>query len=111
VNRLAAMEVFVRVIAVGSFSTVVRQLGVRQPAVSKTVAQLEDRLGVRLLLRSTRAPFLAAWGKNALFFRRLARSIQARHTLPMSSSLTPATSHSRCTPAEKQQQSGDFLLR
>jgi DNA-binding transcriptional LysR family regulator len=52
-NRLAAMESFVRVVETGSFSRAARLLRVGQPAVSKTVAQLEERLGVQLLLRST----------------------------------------------------------
>ena len=51
-DRLVAMETFVRVIEAGSFSAAAKQLRVGQPTVSKTVAQLEDRLGVRLLLRS-----------------------------------------------------------
>ncbi|WP_028227386.1 LysR family transcriptional regulator [Paraburkholderia ferrariae] len=53
-DRLAAMETFVSVIETGSFSAAARRLGVGQPAVSKSVALLEDHLGVRLLLRSTR---------------------------------------------------------
>src|ERR1700712_2929569 len=53
-DRLAAMETFVRVIETGSFSAAGRGLDVGQPAISKTIAQLEDRLGVRLLLRTTR---------------------------------------------------------
>jgi DNA-binding transcriptional LysR family regulator len=52
-DRLAAMEAFVRVVDAGSFSGAAKQLRLGQPAVSKTIAQLEDRLGVRLLLRST----------------------------------------------------------
>jgi DNA-binding transcriptional LysR family regulator len=52
-DRLAAMETFVRVVETGSFSAAARILDVGQPAVSKTVAQLEERLGVRLLMRST----------------------------------------------------------
>jgi hypothetical protein len=52
-DRLAAMEAFVRVVDAGPFSGAAKQLRVGQPAVSKTIAQLEDRLGVRLLLRST----------------------------------------------------------
>jgi DNA-binding transcriptional LysR family regulator len=46
------MEVFIRVVDAGSFSGAAIQLRVGQPAVSKTIAQLEVRLGVRLLLRS-----------------------------------------------------------
>lgn len=53
-DRLQAMETFLRVAEAGSFSAAARQLGVGQPAVSKTVAQLEARLGVALLMRSTR---------------------------------------------------------
>lgn len=52
-DRLLAMTAFVRVVEAGSFSGAARVLGVGQPAVSKTVAQLEQRLNVTLLLRST----------------------------------------------------------
>ncbi|WP_027533645.1 LysR family transcriptional regulator [Bradyrhizobium sp. WSM3983] len=52
-DRLAAMETFVRVVEAGSFSGAARQLRVGQPAVSKSVAQLEEYLGVKLLTRST----------------------------------------------------------
>jgi DNA-binding transcriptional LysR family regulator len=54
-DRLQSMIAFVRVVETGSFSGAARQLGVGQPAVSKTIAQLEDRLQVRLLVRSTHA--------------------------------------------------------
>jgi DNA-binding transcriptional LysR family regulator len=52
-DRLASMETFVRVVETGSFSGAARQLRVGQPAVSKSVAQLEEYLGVKLLTRST----------------------------------------------------------
>ena len=52
-DRMAAMEVFIRVVDAGSFSAAAKQLRLGQPAVSKTIAQLEERIGVRLLLRST----------------------------------------------------------
>jgi DNA-binding transcriptional LysR family regulator len=63
-DRLAAMETFVRVVETGSFSGAARQLRVGQPAVSKSVAQLEEYLGVKLLTRSTRglAPTEAGLG-------------------------------------------------
>jgi DNA-binding transcriptional LysR family regulator len=48
------METFVRVVDTGSFSGAARQLRVGQPAVSKSIAQLEEYLGVKLLTRSTR---------------------------------------------------------
>lgn len=52
-DRYQAMATFVRVVETGSFSAAARQLNVGQPAVSKTIAQLENRLQVGLLIRST----------------------------------------------------------
>ncbi|WFS03627.1 LysR family transcriptional regulator [Rhizobium tumorigenes] len=73
-DRLAAMETFVRVVETGSFSEAARQLRVGQPAVSKTVAQLEERLDVRLLLRSTRGLMPTEAGQS--FYERAKRSIE-----------------------------------
>ena len=53
-DRLAAMETFLVVVDTGSFSAAARRLNVGQPAVSKLVAHLEERLGVKLLVRTTR---------------------------------------------------------
>lgn len=53
-DRHQAMETFIRVVETGSFSAAARMLRVGQPAVSKAVAGLEERLGVRLLVRTTR---------------------------------------------------------
>jgi hypothetical protein len=47
-DRMTAMEAFVRVVDAGSFSAAARQLRLGQPAVSKAIAQLEKRLGMRL---------------------------------------------------------------
>jgi DNA-binding transcriptional LysR family regulator len=74
VDRLAAMEAFVRVIDAGSFSGAAKQLRVGQSTVSKTIAQLEDRLGVRLLLRSTHGLTLTEAGRN--FYERAKRTIE-----------------------------------
>src|SRR5882672_4666778 len=63
-DRLAAMEIFVRVVDAGSFSAAATQLGVGQPSISKAVAQLEERLGVRLLVRSTRSLSLTGAGRT-----------------------------------------------
>ena len=73
-DRLAAMEAFVRVIEAGSFSGAAKQLRVGQPAVSKTIAQLEDRLGVRLLLRSTHGLTPTDAGRD--FYEHAKRSIE-----------------------------------
>jgi Bacterial regulatory helix-turn-helix protein, lysR family len=53
-GRLRDMETFVRVVETGSFSATARDLKTGQPAISKTIAGLEEGLGVRLLVRSTR---------------------------------------------------------
>jgi DNA-binding transcriptional LysR family regulator len=74
VDRLAAMETFVRVVETGSFSAAARALNVGQPAVSKTVAQLEVRLGVRLLMRSTRGLSPTEAGQS--FYDRARRAIE-----------------------------------
>lgn len=52
-DRLEEMRAFVRVAESGSFSAAARDLGVVQSTISKAVASLESRLGVRLLNRNT----------------------------------------------------------
>jgi DNA-binding transcriptional LysR family regulator len=53
-DKLAAMQVFTRVVAEGSFAGAGRQLGLTRSAVSKGVMELEQILGARLLDRTTR---------------------------------------------------------
>ncbi len=74
-NRLAAMETFVRVVETGSFSAAARDLKLGRPAVSKTIAQLENRLGVQLLLRSTHR--LAPAEARQRFFERAKIAIES----------------------------------
>lgn len=62
VNRSGEMEVFVRVVELGGFSPAARALRMTPSAVSKLVARLEARLGVRLLMRSTRKFMLTEEG-------------------------------------------------
>ena len=73
-DRLATMETFIRVVETGSFSAAARVLNIGQPAVSKTVAQLERRLGVRLVVRSTHGLSPTEAGQN--FYDRAKRSIE-----------------------------------
>ncbi|QZA96587.1 LysR family transcriptional regulator [Pseudomonas mandelii] len=73
-DRLGAMETFVYVVETGSFSAAARRLNIGQPAVSKTIAQLESRLAVRLLLRSTRG--LTPTEAGLAFFERAKRAIE-----------------------------------
>jgi hypothetical protein len=53
-DRMAAMGAFVLVVDTGSLSATARRLNVGQPAISKMVAQLAERLGLKLLVRTTR---------------------------------------------------------
>ena len=73
-DRLAALELFVRVVDTGSFSAVARDQGIGQPAVSKAVVQLETWLGVSLLLRSTRNVVPTEAGQ--IFYERAKRMIE-----------------------------------
>jgi DNA-binding transcriptional LysR family regulator len=54
INRSGELEVFVRVIESGGFSAAARAFGMTPSAVSKLIARLEQRLGTRLVNRSTR---------------------------------------------------------
>ena len=73
-DRLAAMETFVMVLETGSFSAAARRLNIGQPAVSKSIAQLENHLAVRLLLRSTRG--LTPTEAGLAFFERAKRTLE-----------------------------------
>ncbi|TWG88874.1 LysR family transcriptional regulator [Cupriavidus gilardii J11] len=73
-DRLAAMETFVGVIEAGSFSAAARRLNLGQPAVSKSIAQLEERLDTRLLLRSTRG--LTPTDAGQRFYEHARRAIE-----------------------------------
>ena len=72
-GRLHEMETFVRVVETGSFSAAARDLNIGQPAISKTIAGLEERLGVRLLVRSTRR--LSPTEAGIAFYERALRAI------------------------------------
>jgi DNA-binding transcriptional LysR family regulator len=61
-NRAGEMQVFVAVVEEGSFSAAARRLMMTPSTVSKLVARLEDRLGVRLVERSTRRLSLTTEG-------------------------------------------------
>lgn len=54
-ERAEEMTVFVRAVELGGFSSAARALGLTPSAVSKSISRLEDRLGVRLLNRTTRS--------------------------------------------------------
>lgn len=53
-DRLQAMTVFVTVVDAGGFASAARKLDLSPPVVTRAVAELEERLGLRLLTRTTR---------------------------------------------------------
>ncbi len=63
-SRLFEVEVFVRVVEEGSLTAAGRRLGVTSSYASKLVTRLEERLGVPLLLRTTRKLTLTAAGQR-----------------------------------------------
>src|ERR1700744_5523071 len=73
-DRGEELSVFVRAAESGSFSQAARELRLSQPSVSRIIGELEARLGVKLLLRTTRRITMTDAG--ALFLER-AREILA----------------------------------
>ncbi|WP_395316835.1 LysR substrate-binding domain-containing protein [Variovorax sp. UC74_104] len=67
-DRLLAMEMFVRVVETGSFSKAAREFNTTQPTVTKQIAATEERLKVRLLNRNTRGVSLTEPG--ALYYEK-----------------------------------------
>jgi DNA-binding transcriptional LysR family regulator len=53
-DRLHAMTTFVAVVDSGGFASAARKLNLSPPVVTRAVAELEERLGLRLLTRTTR---------------------------------------------------------
>jgi DNA-binding transcriptional LysR family regulator len=65
-DRTSELEIFAIVARTGSFSAAARELDLTPSAVSRSVARIETRLGVRLILRTTRSLTLTAEGRSYL---------------------------------------------
>jgi DNA-binding transcriptional LysR family regulator len=65
-DRVTGMQVFARVAALGSLSAAARALGMSQTMATKHVAAVEERLGVKLLHRTTRRLTLTEAGRRYL---------------------------------------------
>ena len=70
---LANLAVFTRVVEEKSFTAAAHKLGRSKSAVSKAVSRLEDRLGARLLNRTTRR--LSVTEAGAAYYERAARIV------------------------------------
>lgn len=62
-NRTGEMQVFLRVVETGSFSEAARLMRMAPSTISKLIARMETRLGVRLIERSTRRLSLTSEGR------------------------------------------------
>lgn len=65
-DRVTGMQVFARVAALGSLSAAARALGMSPTMATKHIAAIEERLGVRLLVRTTRKLTLTEAGRRYL---------------------------------------------
>ncbi len=65
-DRFHTIESFVRIAHAGSYTKSARQLGLSRALLSRRIIELEARLGVRLLNRSTRSVSLTAEGRAYL---------------------------------------------
>jgi DNA-binding transcriptional LysR family regulator len=74
-EKTTGLIAFVRTIESGSFSAASRLVGSSQSAISKSVAALERRLGVKLIQRSTRTLSLTAEGQA--YYERVAPLLRA----------------------------------
>lgn len=68
-DRLSELEAFLAVVETGGFTAAARRIGTSQPAVSKAIGALENRLGVALFNRSTRNVTLTDQGQR--YFDRM----------------------------------------
>lgn len=90
-DRLRAMEVFVAVAEAGAFATAGGRLRMSPPAVTRAVAALEERLGTRLLNRTTRRLSLTEAGARYLeSARRLLGEIEAAERTAAGEAAAPA---------------------
>ena len=62
-DRLTSLAVFARVVECGGFAAAARRLQLSTTAVSSHIQSLEDRLGARLLNRTTRRTSLTEVGR------------------------------------------------
>lgn len=74
-EKTAGLVAFVRTVDAGSFQAASRMLGSSPSAVSKSVARLERRLGVRLIRRSTRQ--LGLTSEGTAYYERVAPLLKA----------------------------------
>lgn len=68
-DRFSDLDIFARVVTGGSMSAAAREINVSPAVISKRIRRLEERLGVRLLQRTTRQLALTEAGQG--FYERV----------------------------------------
>ena len=89
-NAISDLDFFVQLVKQGSLVALARELGVTPPAISSRLSQLEKRLGVRLLNRTTRRLsvthegelYLATGSRLLADLQELERSIASSRAMP-----------------------------
>jgi len=74
-DQLKGMQFFIRVVELGSLSAAAREMQITQPTVSKTISNLEDVIGARLLERNTAG--LTATDAGKRFYTHAKRVLDA----------------------------------
>ena len=89
-DALSELDFFSLLVKAGSLAAAARELDLTPPAVTKRLAQMEQRLGVRLLNRTTRRISLTNEGEVYLVHaRRILSDVQEMEQLVSSSRVTP----------------------
>ncbi|ENX41001.1 LysR substrate-binding domain-containing protein [Acinetobacter sp. NIPH 2100] len=77
-TELSTISIFVTVVEAGNFSHAAEQLHLTRSAVSKSIARLEERLGVSLFKRTTRT--LSLTDEGTLFYEHSRRALTEINT-------------------------------
>ncbi len=89
-DRLQAMTTFVAVVDSGGFASAARKLNLSPPVVTRAVAELEERLGLRLLTRTTRVVRVTEAGARfAEDCRRILADIEEAETVATGTPAAP----------------------
>lgn len=77
-DRFDGVQIFVEVVEAGGFARAADRLSLTRSAVGKSIARMEERLGVRLFQRTTRAQSLTEDGQQ--YYERCLRAIDELRT-------------------------------
>ncbi len=99
-DRLQAMTTFVAVVDSGGFASAARKLNLSPPVVTRAVAELEERLGLRLLTRTTRIVRVTdAGARFAADCRRILADIDEAETTAAGTHAAPRGTLTLTAPA------------